>query len=38
MNDVKQWGKHGDEESLIAMKTVGKKPAIGEHKTNSWHW
>lgn len=31
-NDVKQWGKHGDEESLIAMKTVGKKPAIGEHK------
>ncbi|EKC50124.1 hypothetical protein OBE_14290, partial [human gut metagenome] len=25
-------GKHGDEESLIAMKTVGKKPAIGEHK------
>lgn len=32
VNDVKQWGKHGDEESLIAMKTVGKKPAIGEHK------
>ena len=30
--DVKQWGKHGDEESLLAMKTVGKKPAIGEHK------
>mgnify|MGYP000247147577 CR=1 FL=1 len=32
VNDVKQWGKHGDEDSLIAMKTVGKKPAIGEHK------
>lgn len=32
VNDVKQWGKQGDEESLIAMKTVGKKPAIGEHK------
>lgn len=32
VNDVKQWGKHGDEESMIAMKTVGKKPAIGEHK------
>ena len=32
VSDVKQWGKHGDEESLIAMKTVGKKPAIGEHK------
>ena len=30
--DVKQWGKHGNEESLQAMKTVGKKPAIGEHK------
>lgn len=32
VDDVKQWGKHGDEESLIAMKTVGKKPAIGEYK------
>lgn len=32
VDDVKQWGKHGDGESLIAMKTVGKKPAIGEHK------
>ena len=32
VNDVKQWGKHGNEDSLIAMKTVGKKPAIGEHK------
>lgn len=32
VKDVKQWGKHGNEDSLIAMKTVGKKPAIGEHK------
>ena len=32
VNDVKQWGKHSNEDSLIAMKTVGKKPAIGEHK------
>ena len=32
VNDVKQWGKHNNEDSLIAMKTVGKKPAIGEHK------
>ena len=32
VTDVKQWGKHGNEDSLIAMKTVGKKPAIGEHK------
>ena len=31
VSDVKQWGKHGNEDSLIAMKTVGKKPAIGEH-------
>lgn len=32
VSDVKQWGKHGNEDSLIAMKTVGKKPAIGDHK------
>ena len=32
VSDVKQWGKHNNEDSLIAMKTVGKKPAIGEHK------
>ena len=30
--DVKQWRKHGNAEALLAMKTVGKKPAIGEHK------
>lgn len=32
VSDVKQWGKHGNEEALLAMKSVGKKPAIGEHK------
>ena len=32
VDDVKQWGKHGNEEALQAMKTVGKKPAIGKHK------
>ena len=32
VSDVKQWGKHNNEDSLMAMKTVGKKPAIGEHK------
>lgn len=27
VNDVKQWGKHGDEESLKALKAVGAKPS-----------
>ena len=27
VSDVKQWGKHGDEESLKAMKAVGAKPS-----------
>lgn len=27
VSDVKQWGKHGDKESLKAMKTVGAKPS-----------
>lgn len=27
VNDVKQWGKHSDEESLKAMKAVGAKPS-----------
>lgn len=27
VNDVKQWGKHADEESLKAMKAVGAKPS-----------
>lgn len=27
VDDVKQWGKHGEEESLKAMKAVGAKPS-----------
>lgn len=27
VDDVKQWGKHGDEDSLKAMKAVGAKPS-----------
>ena len=27
VTDVKQWGKHGDKESLKAMKAVGAKPS-----------
>ena len=27
VNDVKQWGKHGDKESLKAMKAVSAKPS-----------
>lgn len=27
VDDVKQWGKHGNEESLKAMKAVGAKPS-----------
>ena len=27
VNDVKQWGKHGDKKSLQAMKAVGAKPS-----------
>lgn len=27
VDDVKQWGKHGDEKSLRAMKIVGAKPS-----------
>ena len=27
VDDVKQWGKHGDEESLKAMKAVGARPS-----------
>ena len=33
VNDVKQWGKHGNEEALLAMKTVGKKPASSGRKS-----
>lgn len=32
VDDVKQWGKHGNEEALLAMKTVGKKPSYEERK------
>lgn len=27
VDDVKQWGKHGDEEAMKAMKAVGAKPS-----------
>lgn len=27
VDDVKQWGKHGDDESMKAMKAVGAKPS-----------
>ena len=27
VDDVKQWGKHGDEESMKAMKAVGARPS-----------
>ena len=27
VNDVKQWGKHGDEESLKSLKAVGARPS-----------
>lgn len=30
--DVKQWGKHGNEESLLAMKAVGDKLSYEERK------
>ena len=36
VDDVKQWGKHGNEEALQAMKTVGKKPSYGERKAKLW--
>ena len=32
VTDVKQWGKHGNEESLLAMKTVGNKLSYEERK------
>ena len=32
VKDVKQWGKHGNEESLLAMKTVGDKLSYEERK------
>ena len=36
VDDVKQWGKHGNEEALQAMKTVGKKPSYEERKAKLW--
>ena len=36
VDDVKQWGKHGNEEALLAMKTVGKKPSYEERKEKLW--
>lgn len=38
VNDVKQWGKHGDKKSLQAMKAVGAKPSNEVKKENSWNW
>ncbi|RHA82917.1 hypothetical protein [Segatella copri] len=32
VDDVKQWGKHGDEDELIAMKAVGNKPTSAMRK------
>ena len=36
VNDVKQWGKHGNEEALLAMKSVGKRLSGSERKKKLW--
>ena len=36
VNDVKQWGKHGNEEALLAMKSVGAKLSGSERKEKLW--
>ena len=36
VNDVKQWGKHGNEEALLAMKAVGKRLSGSERKKKLW--
>ena len=36
VSDVKQWGKHGNEESLLAMKAVGNKLSYEERKAKLW--
>ena len=36
VNDVKQWGKHGSEDELIAMKAAGKKPTSAMRKEKLW--
>ena len=36
VSDVKQWGKHGNEEALLAMKSVGAKLSSSERKEKLW--
>ena len=36
VSDVKQWGKHGNEEALLAMKSVGAKLSGSERKEKLW--
>lgn len=36
VTDVKQWGKHGNEEALLAMKSVGAKLSGSERKKKLW--
>lgn len=36
VSDVKQWGKHGNEEALLAMKAVGNKLSYEERKAKLW--
>lgn len=36
VSDVKQWGKHGNEEALLAMKLVGKRLSGSERKKKLW--
>lgn len=36
VSDVKQWGKHGNEEALLAMKSVGKRLSGSERKEKLW--
>ena len=36
VSDVKQWGKHGNEEALLAMKSLGKRLSGSERKKKLW--
>ena len=36
VSDVKQWGKHGNEEALLGMKSVGKRLSGSERKKKLW--
>lgn len=36
VSDVKQWDKHGNEEALLAMKSVGKRLSGSERKKKLW--